>query len=201
MKLRKPLDNSLGLESINVDDAREAVTEVELEHCWFAQLVDIGELEKADHIEEHEQWNARCEKTDGLPWSGSVRVRKITNPQNGLSDYVLTLKNYLEGKRGCLETEFLVNSSVFKAIRKMAPFGMIKTRYTFDIPGTNCSWEIDVFDLHHGAWVKIDLEVDDPNFKIPPFPIRLENVLNESTPKKQFLMDSFFLTPNPEMDS
>lgn len=195
MKIKLPPARYLSTEAIDVDEATEVTTEVELEHCWFAKIVDVSELDRAATVQQHEQWTARCEQGTDLNYSGCVRVRKVVS--GGETFYIMTVKNFQDGKLGCLETEFEVNESVFNSIKRISPKGMHKTRYSFPIDGTNYCWEIDVFDCVDGSWVKVDLEVDDVNFKIPPFPIQLENILDENTDKKQFLMDCFFLSDNP----
>lgn len=195
VKLKLAME-SIGLEDADVADATDAVTAVELEHTWFAQISDISQLVNAASSEQQEQWSARCEKDETLQYDGSVRVRKVVT-QDDETIYFMTIKNYQDGKRGCLETEFLVNEEVFNSIRRISPTGMIKTRYVFPIDGTDYAWEIDVFRHKNGAWCKIDLEVDNTAFKIPPFPIDLRNILDGNTSQKQILMDHYFLTPNP----
>lgn len=191
----------VSLEAVQAQ-AEEAKTEVELEHTWYAKIVDVEELKLASASEQQEQWQVKAKKNDDMRYGGCVRVRSINGER-----YVMTIKNFEDGKRGVLENEFDISQDGFEAVKRISESGMIKTRYTFPIEGTEYHWEIDVFSgsESNGSWIKIDLEVDDPNFQIPAFPIQLTGVIADrpgqrSEEEEQLiedLMKRYFRANNP----
>lgn len=200
---REFLTNALNL-ALEADQAQaeSAKTEVELEHTWYARIEDVEELKSAASVEKQEQWQVKAKKNDDMRYGGCVRVRSINGER-----YVMTIKNFEDGKRGVLENEFDISQDGFEAVKRISDTGMIKTRYTFPIEGSDYHWEIDVFSGSESnrCWVKIDLEVDDPNFQIPAFPIRLTGVIADRPGQRseeeerliEDLMKRYFRANNP----
>lgn len=171
--------------AIALEEAATGEANQERELVYYAKLAENHEvvLKQAVSREHHEQWELRVDKTDENATAGRFRVRKTTpvGDDAGEAEYVLTSKTKLPDGSG--ETEVAVPSSEaqFNQFKAMSPRGMIKTRYTFDIPGRVDKWEIDTFIDQRGnpsPWVKIDLEITDGNFTRPPFPVGL---LDETT--------------------
>lgn len=200
--LRDALDVALSMEAEEAK-AESAQTEVEFEKTWYGRLMDRTQLDGASKVEQQVQWNVRVNTPETMCYGGSVRVRAIDGER-----FVLCIKNYEKGKQGCLEHEFEVSRDAFEQIRRIAEKGMIKTRYTFPIEGTEYAWEIDVFadaDGNPYEWVKVDLEIDDPGFVIPPMPVALEGCFMDTptsrTPEQEKLIDAlmskYFTVGNP----
>ncbi len=197
--LRDSLHRRLGfgLEDNNAS-ATDTATELELEHTWYGRLVDRAVLDQAAKVERQEQWNMKPKLDEDMKYQGAARVRKVDDDK-----FFMCIKATLEGKRGVLETEFVINNDVFQAIKRLSNTGMIKTRYSFPIAGTSYSWEVDVFGDHE--WVKVDLEVDDPNYEIPAMPFQLEGLIDGSFGKPSSeeqavidkLYENYFVTLSP----
>lgn len=192
----------------------------EQEYVFYAKLSDPSILAKASHAEHHEQWNLKVDKTADNYCSGRIRIRKTE--ENGKVTYVQTTKTPMKPPAGesnlsgvtvpdasqnMLEVGIEVTEDAFKQFKMIADQGMIKTRYTFPIEGTELKFEVDVFHLPSGEkaqWVKIDLEVDQPLESIPPLPEGFsEAILNQkddqTDEEKQLirnLYDTVFLTKN-----
>ena len=195
------------MESDTFPEAAEAETEVELEHCWYGQLDDVSQLDTAASSEYQEQWNVKS-KVEDSKYGGSIRVRKSVRYTTGdrslgVKSYMLCIKAFEHDKIGVLENEFEINEETFEQFRRIAESGMRKTRYTFPIEGTDYAFEVDVSEGDSG-WVKVDLEVDDPKYLIPEFPIRLKGLVKDNplrrTPEVEKLvkhvMDTYFIIPN-----
>jgi hypothetical protein len=179
----------LTLESEEFPAADGAETLVELEHTWYGRLTDRTILDSAASVEKQEQWTVRAKPGDACKYGGSIRVRQSQRGSD--TSYMLCIKAFESGKRGCLENEFEVNDTTFEQFRRIAESGMIKTRYTFPIANTDYAFEVDVYD--GTDWVKIDLEIDNPQFVIPDLPIPLEGCFRDSqhnrTDAQQKLVD------------
>lgn len=172
---------SLSMEDAVVD-SDDAETVVELERTYYGKLVDASDLLKAASSVEQEQWSVSSKLPEGCKYGGAIRVRSIND-----ETFVMCIKNYEHGKRGVLEHEFEINREGFEAVRRISPSGMRKTRYCFPIEGTEYCWEVDVFkdaDGNLAPWVKVDLEVNDLNFQVPEFPVRLENAFEDAPHKR-----------------
>lgn len=192
----------LALESEGFPIAAEAETEVELEHCWYGQLVDRTELEAAATVESQEQWQVKSHVED-CQYGGSIRVRKTV--RGDMTSYMLCIKAFEQGKLGVLENEFEINEGTFEQFKRIAESGMIKTRYTFPIEGTQYAFEVDLPpDQEDDAWVKIDLEIDDPKYPIPEMPIQLKGLVKDvkstRSPEQEKLIKAvqsrYFAVPN-----
>lgn len=190
----------VSLEAGDFAAAEDAKTEVELEHTWYGQMTDLKELEKATSVTKQEQWSVPA-KPEDCRYGGSIRVRKSVC--NGETSFMMCLKAFEKGKQGCLENEFEINAATFEQFRRVSDSGMIKTRYTFPIEGTDFAFEVDVYP--ETDWVKIDLEVNDPKFAIPEMPVAIKGLIKDNpmqrTPEQEKLIDElmkrYFRCSNP----
>lgn len=162
----------LAMEGIGPD----GVKKVELEYTFYGKVKDLKDLSKAQLIEKQEQWLLPVENNV----NGKARIRLIDNTRA-----ILTTKLKPEGMLGCEEVECAISTDMFQHLKKMAIGGYQKTRYIFDIPDSDgLVWEIDVFKNSLGEdhdWVKIDLEVTDPNTKLPDLPIPFLEVITHQS--------------------
>jgi hypothetical protein len=171
----------------SLEEAATGQQIVEDELTFYAKLNDKTLLDKAASKEEQEQWEIKLPKTPDTASAGRLRVRKTTVlPQSysrtdGItSEYVLTAKTRLEGGTE-LEVANPSSSDAFEQFKRLAPNGMIKTRYIFPIEGTDAKWEIDVFKNKDGTpceWVKIDFEKTPTCQEPPVLPEGLIEVIN-----------------------
>lgn len=192
----------------------------EREYVFYAKLTDPSILEKASHVEEQEQWSIKIDKTDKNYCSGQIRIRRTDD--NGKVSYVQTVKTPIKPLQGdtgqsdtsvadasqnMLEVAIDASEDAFKQFKLIADQGMIKTRYTFPIEGTDLKFEVDVFHLANGEksqWVKIDLEVDKPLESVPALPEGFSEVIynqkdDQTDEEKQLirsLYENVFLTKN-----
>lgn len=154
----------------------------EIEYTIYAQLKDLAQLEKAPEKEEHEQWRIPLSKESPV----KMRIRAINERK-----FTMTTKAKRVGMVGVEEETMDVTERFFNHLREAAIDGYKKTRFTFPIPNTDRKWEIDVFMDKMGKqhpWVKIDLEVADPNEKIPEFTLDVSDFIIESdknTPEEE----------------
>lgn len=169
----------------------------ELEYTFYGKLKDKTQLEKANSVESHDQWDIRF-AYDIL--KGTVRCRKTVIGQEA-AKYTLCLKKVVEGVAGRTETETETTDEIFDAIQSMAQSGMRKTRYKFPVPDSELVWEVDIFQDLDGKeieWVKLDLEVREPLDKLPEFPVELMEVVEPTQRDKiRDLLDNV-LTLKPD---
>lgn len=164
--------------AVSMEDIIDGITRRELEYTFYAKIIDMSELEKAQEKEKHEQWNVPLDTDENV----RLRIRLIDDRR-----YTMTTKVYQKGVPGADETPIDISEGVFKALRQAGKDGYIKTRYTFNIPNSQLKWEVDVFLDAMGKphpWVKIDLEVEKESDQIPEFPIKLSEVILDNGPKQ-----------------
>ena len=186
----------------------------EREYVFYAKLTDPGILDRASHVESHEQWSLNIDKTDKNACSGRIRIRKTE--EYGKVSYVQTVKTPIrptsndtlasdtsvpDASQNMLEVATESSEDAFKQFKLIADNGMIKTRYTFPIDGTTLKFEVDVFHLPTGEksqWVKIDLEVNEPLESIPPLPEgfseTITNQKDDQTDEERQLIRSLYET-------
>ena len=143
--------------NIALEEIAEGKSVVEKEIVIYAKITDLSILSKADSVEEQEQWEIKLPKTEDTASSGRMRVRKII--KEGTTQYVYTTKTEVTG--GNLETSLEATEDTFKQFKLLASSGMVKTRYTYAIRGSELVWEVDVPILtgdNKTDWCKIDLE-------------------------------------------
>ena len=196
----------------------------EREYVFYAKLTDPSILEKASHVESQEQWSMNVEKTDKNYCSGRIRIRKTDD--NGKISYVQTIKTPIkpmqadteasdttvpDASQNMLEVAIDASEDAFKQFKLIADQGMIKTRYSFPIEGTELKFEVDVFHLPNGEksqWVKIDLEVDQPLESIPSLPEGFSDAImnqkdDQTDEERQLirsLYETVFLTKNEHLN-
>lgn len=182
-------------------------TILEQEYVFYVRITNFKQLENATHAEKHEQWQIKIPSTDENAGSGSIRVRKVTSADGTIS-YELTTKS--KTKKGNIETTVPTTEENFTQIAFMADTGMRKDRYTFPIPNSDLSFEVDVYPdgkAGYYTWAKIDLEVKSPLSSFPELPIQVEEIItpqDAETPEGQEevsrLFDTFFLLKNKYKD-
>lgn len=182
-------------------------TILEQEYVFYVRITNFKQLENAAHAEKHEQWQIKIPSTDDNAGSGSIRARKVTSADGTIS-YELTTKS--KTKKGNIETTIPATEENFTQIAFMANTGMRKDRYTFPIPNSDLSFEVDVYPdgkAGYYTWAKIDLEVKSPLSSFPELPIQVEEIItpqDAETPEGQEevsrLFDTFFLLKNKYKD-
>lgn len=182
-------------------------TILEQEYVFYVRITNFKQLENAAHAEKHEQWQIKIPSTDDNSGSGSIRARKVTSADGTIS-YEITTKS--KTKKGNIETTVPTTEENFTQIAFMANSGMRKDRYTFPIPNSDLSFEVDVFPdgkAGYYTWAKIDLEVKSPLSSFPELPIQVEEIItpqDAETPEGQEevsrLFDTFFLLKNKYKD-
>lgn len=182
-------------------------TILEQEYVFYVRITNFKQLENAAHAEKHEQWQIKIPSTDENAGSGSIRTRKVTSA-DGTVSYEITTKS--KTKKGNIETTVPTTEENFTQIAFMANSGMRKDRYTFPIPNSDLSFEVDVFPdgkAGYYTWAKIDLEVKSPLSSFPELPIQVEEIItpqDAETPEGQEevsrLFDTFFLLKNKYKD-
>lgn len=182
-------------------------TILEQEYVFYVRITNFKQLENAAHAEKHEQWQIKIPSTDENAGSGSIRARKVTSADGTIS-YELTTKS--KTKKGNIETTVPTTEENFTQIAFMADTGMRKDRYTFPIPNSDLSFEVDVYPdgkAGYYTWAKIDLEVKSPLSSFPELPIQVEEIItpqDAETPEGQEevsrLFDTFFLLKNKYKD-
>nr|DAO99402.1 MAG TPA: hypothetical protein [Caudoviricetes sp.] len=182
-------------------------TILEQEYVFYVRITNFKQLENAAHAEKHEQWQIKIPSTDDNAGSGSIRARKVTSADGTIS-YELTTKS--KTKKGNIETTVPTTEENFTQIAFMANSGMRKDRYTFPIPNSDLSFEVDVYPdgkAGYYTWAKIDLEVKSPLSSFPELPIQVEEIItpqDAETPEGQEevsrLFDTFFLLKNKYKD-
>ena len=182
-------------------------TILEQEYVFYVRITNFKQLENAAHAEKHEQWQIKIPSTDDNAGSGSIRARKVTSADGSIS-YELTTKS--KTKKGNIETTIPATEENFTQIAFMANSGMRKDRYTFPIPNSDLSFEVDVYPdgkAGYYTWAKIDLEVKSPLSSFPELPIQVEEIItpqDAETPEGQEevsrLFDTFFLLKNKYKD-
>lgn len=148
----------------------------EMEYTFYVKLKDLSQLDTAHVIEEHEQWRIPIDTESSF----RMRIRKI----NGRI-YTMATKLKRKGMAGFEEVEATISQDQYEHFLNVANDGYKKTRYCFQIPGTELKWEVDVFLDRVGGkhpWAKVDLEVNDPHMKMPDFPLDYEEFILDNGP-------------------
>ena len=168
------LRSSLALEAV---DGR---LHKEVEHVFYGKLDHPEELKNAQSAQHQEQWMIKVPKTDDNAGSGTMRVR-MEHGYGETPRYIFTTKaKSADGHN--VEHEVPTTKDHMDLMKVLADKGMVKTRYTFPITGTQLVWEVDVFTDEEGLaapYVKLDLEVPQGVIldAIPPFPVTLSDVV------------------------
>lgn len=151
----------------------------EYEYTFYVKLSDMSQLDKADHVEEHEQWKIPVD-TEA---NARMRIRLTDNRRA-----TITTKEFQDNERDAKEITEPIGHDMFAALRRMGKDGYKKTRHCFKIPNSDRIWEIDVFMSKTGTphpWVKIDYEIDPENpHSIPELPLDIEDSFLDNGPKQ-----------------
>ncbi len=200
-----------------LEERADGAMMIENEIVYYARLKPDFVFPQTGNVERQEQWSIKIPLTDANAAQGDIRVRKtdfFDHGDLGHSEYVLTTK-IRQAEGGVPETPIPSTADQFEHFKKLAESGMIKDRYTYDIPGTELKWEVDAFLKPGGGyhpWVKLDLEIpeDSPaDFAVPELPIEAEEWIKTQTGKRlpaeeaqvRELYDTMFLTKNPNSKS
>lgn len=170
----KQLVKRISLEAIADGQKRQ-----ELEYTFYGKLDDLSvlETEAVSKKEEQEQYFIPLD-SDHV----GIRIRRIN-----LTNFVMTVKAKREGVKGKEEVEQEISEDTFNLLRETATSGFKKTRYFIPVEGTDLTWEVDVFkdsvEQTH-SWIKLDMEVPDPDTQLPdlPFPLS-ESILSQGDRK------------------
>jgi hypothetical protein len=152
----------------------------ELEYTFLGLIKDFNELDRASRSEDYEQWTMTTnDSMNKGEVSGTVRVRSVNS-----SKFSMTVKHRQRSKtmaNESMETEVPITRDMFDSFKRLAPMGLVKTRYFFPIEGTDLEWELDVFTMPDGdsyEWCMLDLEVKGELDEIPDPPIELIEFIN-----------------------
>lgn len=144
----------------------------EIEYTIYAELPDLSGLNSAYKKEEQEQWQ--------VPFAISNNVRARIRCVNG-REWQYTTKSTSEDWTGSKEITTIVSKEFFEEHKKIACDGYKKTRYFFRTDTEGLEWEVDVYMTKNGGkpslWVKIDLEVDNLDQKIPKMPFKVLSLI------------------------
>jgi CYTH domain-containing protein len=155
-------------------------TNQEIEYAFFIKLDGnaLTEIDnKADSIEQQEQWETHSSRPDGK--KATIRVRSINDKK-----YVLCSKLSLPDQLGKQEVELPTTKEMFEHFKVLGNTGTRKKRYNIKAEG-GLVWEVDVYENANGElhpWCKVDLEVPDRETEIPEWPFefnRDEAILNQ----------------------
>ena len=144
----------------------------EIEYTIYAELPDLSGLNGAYKKEEQEQWKT--------PFAIENDVRARIRCVNG-REWQYTTKSISDEWAGSKEITTIVSKEFFEEHKKIACDGYKKTRYFFRTDTEGLEWEVDVFMTTNGGkpslWVKMDLEVDDVDQKIPKMPFKVLSLI------------------------
>ena len=141
----------------------------ELEYAIYGKVLDFSPLERAE--------KKIIQRQSGfvLP-HGIIRVRKSID--EGVVSYVETMKLFLAGG-GRDELPTACSQKQHEFFMKATGESTDKTRHIFDA-GNGLKWEVDIFtdlDGNFKPYCKIDLEVPSALAELPPFPLKLDDVI------------------------
>lgn len=159
--------------NISLEDGADGTVQQEIEYAFFARVESWEWLEQATRQEKQEQWESYRERGEGAFAQCRVRATDDTT-------YEMCVKTKTPGELGKKEVEQICSKDFFEQFRFFADKGLNKTRYIFEIEGTDLKWEVDVYTTQSGErhpWLKIDLEVPSAETELPKFPFPLKEVI------------------------
>ncbi|MBC5772346.1 hypothetical protein [Dysosmobacter segnis] len=159
--------------NISLEDGADGTVQQEIEYAFFARVESWEWLEQATRQEKQEQWESYRERGEGA--FAQCRVRATDD-----KTYEMCVKTKTPGELGKKEVEQICSKDFFEQFRFFADKGLNKTRYIFEIEGTDLKWEVDVYTTQSGErhpWLKIDLEVPSAETELPKFPFPLKEVI------------------------
>lgn len=150
---------------------------LEKELTLYVKLDNLEQIQSLPS-EVHEQW--RLNVGDGP----RMRLRLI----NGKRHTICSKRPNTSGS-GMLEAESDISPAFYnEMLVAFGSHGYKKTRYIYDIPGTELKYEIDVFYAMSGQqhpWVKVDLEYPQTLDTVPQFPFSFSEVIVGSDMSRQ----------------
>jgi len=199
---------------VSMEDVETAEPKQEIEYIFFFKLSDPGQLLSAPMIVKQEQFELQLPQLVGNDCKAFQRVRKETRKGEQSSTFTSTIKVARSGVLGRQELTREVDEEFFELYKSLCPSGMVKTRVSVPIDGTEGQgpgnvfgddrlvWEIDVFGDPTGSehavepWVKVDLEVKAALPTMPQFPFSYEksiiNQYNDRTPDEAEFIKQLF---------
>jgi hypothetical protein len=159
--------------NISLEDGADGTVQQEIEYAFFARVDSWEWLEQATRQEKQEQWESYRDRGEGA--FAQARVRATDD-----KTYEMCVKTKDPSELGKKEVEQICSKDFFEQFRFFADKGLNKTRYIFDIEGTDLKWEVDVYTTQSGErhpWIKIDLEVKSKETELPKFPFPLKEVI------------------------
>lgn len=218
--MKKNISDFIKDYQLSMEDDSTGVTSKEIEYVYYAKLTDPSILDKATMVEDQEQWNIKVPKTDKNAAEGRIRVRKTT--KGNTVQYVMTMKvesqalgavntqnntSVVTASQSMREVGLEASEDAFEMFKLISDNGMIKTRYSLPVEGTDLVFEVDRFVLPNGEysnWVKIDLEVKGSLDELPKLPDGFSDVIynqkdKQTNGEKELiwkLYEEVFLTKN-----
>lgn len=210
------LRHALSSPSVALEETSDGKLNKEIEQVFYGKLENFDQLSGAAGCEYHEQWEIKLARNERNGGSGKIRVRKTTFEDDRI-EYVLTTKVRMSGDNAGAsannEVSIPSTEAQFEQFKVLAESGMRKTRFLFPVPNSDLVWEVDVFstglkaiqpELRYRPWVKLDLELDNPNQEVPPLPMEFAEVIGQESTRDErqneivdWLYENEFLTPNP----
>ena len=171
------------------DSSGKAVKEIEM--VFYAKVADKLELQNAQSSEHQEQWELKISKCETNAGNGQIRVRKTVKGDTA-PEYVLTMKVQVNAAGDRIEVGIPTTEAMFNQFKVLCSLGMKKDRYFFPDATTGLVYEVDMFllpgskagEFRYHDWCKIDLELQNHDQQIPPFPIKLETVITAQNGKR-----------------
>jgi hypothetical protein len=168
----------------SLEEVADGKVNKEIEHVYYGRLVNFDDLKKAENFEQQEQWELKIPKSEKNAGKGTIRIRK-TIKGDSLPEYVLTTKTTANADGDRFEISIPTTEQNFVQFKILSDSGMKKDRYFFPAPGTDLTWEFDVFIIktdedgknHYSPWIKIDLEVSSREATIPNLPIEITDLI------------------------
>ena len=152
-------------------------SESEVELCFYAEIRDPSGLEKANAVEQHEQYQYQLPPDEAGGRRGRIRIRRTD--KNNETSFTETIKtpHSPDSLLGDEENTVDITESFFKTWRHTyRADGFKKIRHTYAVTEVEMEYqgntiklpplkfEVDIFvapDGHKSKWAKIDIEVQD----------------------------------------
>jgi hypothetical protein len=167
--------------SVAMEENSDGKIEKEREIVFYGRVLDMEQLKEAHSMEHQEQWEIRIPKTDENALSGRMRIRKTVLQEGQAPEYVFTTKTPTPDNNTSNSIPIPTTEAHFMQFKMLAPAGMIKDRYNFEIEGTDLKWEVDMFRKPEGGyfeWAKLDLEIPmSYSGPIPPPPLDMADII------------------------
>lgn len=199
--------------AMEADVPPDGDTYVEKEHLIWVQLTNLNELAKAEDAEKQRQVCLNVNKVENNFCAGKVRIRETVH-KNGITTYDLVIKQNHNGITTRTKTAIPCTKNCFVQMAGLCDEMSVKHRYIFPIDGSKTAvWKVDMAPDGKGGyqrWAKVELEVDDLEAELPPFPFNTNEVIlpppfgdleqAEWEAKNKELYNTFFVKKGPLVD-